>query len=418
MAEQNRSVARVSQYSAAKIGKVERHNERKNESYENMNVVLERSDMNIVFANTDGLTYNDYLQKKIDSGEVSTRGLKKDACLFDEMIIDVNTDYFETHGGYEYAKQFYEEAFHFTQELYGEQNIISAVMHADELNQAMSEKYGYPVYHYHLHVVALPVVEKEILWSKRCKDPELRGTVKEVIQQISHSKKWASNTPAQDEQGEPVLRSNGKPLYRKSYSILQDQVFDYLKEKGFQDFERGIPGSTAEHLTSLEYQIQKDKERLLEITEKIEAEQISYKENHQNYNTYQEIDNLGHKKLGGKYSLQQEDYKTLTELAKEGVSSRSVIHDLQRENSRLRNDNYKLRDRVERLTDQLMDLKGLCKPYLEALERFPEKVKNFFKELSLTKAKEKMLPEKQKTQSMPSHEHARKKKKRSWDLSR
>ena len=416
MAAQNRSVARVSQYSAAKIGKVERHNERKNESYENMNVDLERSDMNIVFADTSGMTYNDYLQKKIEEGKVSTRGLKKDAKLFDEMIIDVNTDYFETHGGYEYAKQFYEEAFHFTQELYGEQNIVSAVMHADELNQAMSEKYGYPVYHYHLHVVALPVVEKEVLWSKRCKDPELRGTVKEVIQQISHSKKWVSNTPAQDEQGQPILKANGKPMYRKSYSILQDQVFDYLKEKGFRDFERGIPGSTAEHLTSLEYQIRKDKERLSEISEKIEIEQISYSENHQNYKTYHEIDNLGQKKLGGKYSLYQEDYKSLTELAKEGIASRSVIHELRRENSRLQNDNYRLRSRVERLTAQLMEMKELCKPYLEALERFPEKVKKFFK--SLTPTKEKSLSEKQKTQSVPSHEHAKPKKKRSRDFSR
>ena len=416
MAAQNRSVARVSQYSAEKIGKVERHNERKNESYENMNVDLERSDMNIVFADTDGETDNDYLQKKIEAGEVSTRGLKKDAKLFDEMIIDVNTDYFETHGGYEYAKQFYEEAFHFTQELYGEQNIVSAVMHADELNQAMTEKYGYPVYHYHLHVVALPVVEKEVLWSKRCKDPELRGSVKEVIQQISHSKKWASNTPALDEQGQPILKANGKPMYRKSYSILQDQVFDYLKEKGFRDFERGIPGSTAEHLTSLEYQIRKDKDRLSEISEKIEIEQISYSENHQNYKTYHEIDNLGQKKLGGKYSLYQEDYKSLTELAKEGIASRSVIHELRRENSRLQNDNYRLRSRVERLTDQLMEMKELCKPYLEALERFPEKVKEFFK--SLTPTKEKSLSEKQKTQSVPSHERAKPKKKRSRDLSR
>lgn len=31
--------------------------------------------------------------------------------------------------------------------------IVSAVMHADELNTAMTEKYGRPIYHYHLHMV-------------------------------------------------------------------------------------------------------------------------------------------------------------------------------------------------------------------------------------------------------------------------
>ena len=43
-------------------------------------------------------------------------------------------------------------------------------MHADERNRAMSEALGEDVYHYHLHVVYIPVVEKQILWSKRCKD--------------------------------------------------------------------------------------------------------------------------------------------------------------------------------------------------------------------------------------------------------
>lgn len=386
----NMSVARVNRLSSANIGKAERHNERKNKSYENMNVDLERTPMNVVFADTGGLTYNDHLQKMIAAGEVSTRGLKKDACLFDEMIIDVNTDYFETHGGYEYAKQFYEEAFHFTQELFGEQNIVSAVMHADELNKALTEKYGYPVYHYHLHVIALPVVEKEILWSKRCKDEYLRGTVKEVIQQISHSKKWASDTPVLDEQGQPVLKANGQPLYRKSYSILQDKLYEYLTDKGFRDFERGVPGSTAEHLTSLEYQIKKDNARLEDISKKIEMETITYEQNHQNYRSYAEIDTFGQKKLGGRYSLTQEDYKSLTELAKEGIASRSVIKNLQGENSRLRRDISILRGRVERLTDKVAELRELCRPYLDAMERFPDLVKEFFAKLS-------RVPEKTKT---------------------
>ena len=59
-----------------------------------------------------------------------------------------------------------------------EQYILSAVMHADEINRAMTEALGREVYHYHLHVVYVPVVEKQILWSKRCKDKALVGTVR------------------------------------------------------------------------------------------------------------------------------------------------------------------------------------------------------------------------------------------------
>lgn len=45
----------------------------------------------------------------------------------------------------------------------GEQYILSAVMHADEINRAMTEALGREVYHYHLHVVYVSVVEKQML---------------------------------------------------------------------------------------------------------------------------------------------------------------------------------------------------------------------------------------------------------------
>ena len=159
-----------------------------------------------------------------------------------------------------YAKQFYEEAFHFIEEKFGAENVISAVMHADEINVAATEELGKEIYHYHLHAMVLPVVEKEIQWSKRCKDENVTGTVKEVVHQISHSKKWKSDIPLTDEKGNPLLRKNGKPMFRASYSILQDELFNYMTEREFKGFQRGEYGSTAEHLTSLQYQIKQDKE--------------------------------------------------------------------------------------------------------------------------------------------------------------
>lgn len=56
------------------------------------------------FKDCDGLTYNEYLDRLVTDGKVSLRGLKQDAKVYDEVIFDVNTDYFETHGGTEYGK--------------------------------------------------------------------------------------------------------------------------------------------------------------------------------------------------------------------------------------------------------------------------------------------------------------------------
>ena len=219
MAEGNWSVVRVEKISAEGAQKTERHNERKNESYANLNVDTEQIARNVHFKDTGGLTYNEYFQRLIDEGKISTRGQKAGATIFNELVIDVNTRYFEEHGGYEYAKQFYEEAYRFGCEIYGEDNIVSAVMHADEINKAVSEELGKPVYHYHLHIVAIPTVRKEILWSKRCKDEALRGTVKEVINQVSHSKKWKNTVPLLDENGQQVISKYGKPTLTMSMGV-------------------------------------------------------------------------------------------------------------------------------------------------------------------------------------------------------
>ena len=102
--------------------------------------------MNVHYQSCGDLIYNAHLDKLVEDGSISLRGLKKDAKVFDEMIFDVNTAYFEERGGYEYACQFYEEAFRFAQKEHGPENIVSAVMHADELNTALTEQLGHPVY--------------------------------------------------------------------------------------------------------------------------------------------------------------------------------------------------------------------------------------------------------------------------------
>lgn len=341
-----------------------------------MNVDLSRTPMNVSFKSCGELTYNEHLDQMIAAGEVSLKGLKPDATVFDEMVMDVNTDYFEQNGGYEYACRFYEEAFHFAEKLYGKDNIVSAIMHADELNTAMTEKYGRRIYHYHLHIMALPVVDKEVRWTKRCKDPELVGKVKEVIHQVSHSKKWKSEK-ALDENGNPILNSKGKQVYHASYSILQDKFYEHMQEAGFNGFSRGERGSTAENLASLEFKIKKDKEKLSDLQEKIAGEQIRYEENHKVFMTFSEIDNSGKKSFTGKYTVSADDYEKLTTLAKQSYSAVSEAKKLQEENRYLTRQIWSLQSEVSRLKTALHELTEKCRPYLEALKAAPKAVKEF-----------------------------------------
>ena len=260
----HRTSARNAKLADADVSKTQGHNEREKESYSNQDIVPERTPMNVHFK-TPSAGYTEMFEQMVADGTISTRGLKADADKFGELVFDVNSAYFYNHGGYDFAKQFYEDAYKAAVKIVGgEQYILSAVMHADERNRAMSDALGQDVYHYHLHVVYVPVVEKEVKWTRRCKDPSLVGTVKERITQVSMSKKWESQ-PVLGEDGEPLKTKTGKAVLKQSYSVLQDNFFEHMRATGYTDVERGERGSTEEHLTVTQFKVMKEQERLSEL---------------------------------------------------------------------------------------------------------------------------------------------------------
>jgi myosin heavy subunit len=294
-------------------------------------------------------------------------------------VFDVNTNFFEERGGYEHAKKFYEAAYQLAvKEAGGEQYILSAVLHADERNKALSEQSGRDVFHYHLHVVYVPVVQKEILWTKRCKDPALVGTVKEVITQVSHSKKWPGRVTA--ERG-----------FVNSYSLLQDRVFEHMCSAGFDGFERGERGSTAEHLDVLDYKIQRDNKRLDTLDQKIEKKQerverldekITVREKAKA--TIAEVDAMGKSALLGGVNFTDTEVKKLKTLAKKSVTIenrnaewKKKIAAVEQQLADVKQElNAVARDR-DYWRNKFKDLEKMVKPYITAIINFPQELSAF-----------------------------------------
>ena len=380
----HRTNARNMRLTAAKIGNAQQHNEREKESYVNQDIVPERTHLNVHFKKPTAGYVEMFEQLKKD-GIISTRGLKEDAFLYGELVFDVNTAYFHNHGGYDFAKQFYTDAYKAAIKIVGgEQYILSAVMHADERNRAMSDALGQDVYHYHLHVVYIPVVEKQILWSKRCKDKSLVGTVKETIQQVSMSKKWDSK-PALDENGEPVLSAKGKPVLKKSYSVLQDDFFRYMRDAGYDDVERGERGSSEEHLTVTQFKVQQEQARLESIEDKIDRRKQTLEKYNEKIReqkgaaaSFHEIDSIGKKTISGNISM-------------EGIASRGLIGGLQNKVETLKRDVSVWKRKYEKLQEQTKD-------FMAALKRAPRKVKEFIQFMLHTEPEK---PEQSRSRDMP-----------------
>ena len=135
----DRTLARNRDLNANDIKNAQAHNEREKEMYSNPDIVPEETHRNIHFKQPTG-SYTEMFDQLKKDGVISTRGLKEDATTYCELLFDVNSAYFYNHGGYEFAKQFYADAYRAAVEIVGgEQYILSATMHADERNRAMSE---------------------------------------------------------------------------------------------------------------------------------------------------------------------------------------------------------------------------------------------------------------------------------------
>ena len=380
------------------IGNTQKHNEREKDSYRNPDIVPERTPLNIHFK-APTASYTEMFQQMEQEKIISTRGLKPDAIHFGELIFDVNSAYFHNHGGYEFARQFYADAYRAAVEIVGgEQYILSAVMHADEINRAMSEALGQEVYHYHLHVVYVPVVEKQILWSKRCKDKSLVGTVKETVMQVSRSKKWMSK-PALDADGNPVLQKNGKPVLKKSYSVLQDDFFHFMRAAGYTDVERGERGSTEEHLTVTQFKVQAEQQRLEAVTAQVaQAEQTlnateavaqkkakelkslqsQTKEQRTIALTVEEIQSMGKKNpITGNISLTPQECDTLKSYAVNSIIAKADNGRLQERLASAQKSAAIWKKRYESLSEKYQELKKSVQPYLDAVKLAPERVRAF-----------------------------------------
>ena len=383
----DRTSVRNANLTRTQIGNAQRHNEREKDAYTNPDIVPERTVLNIHFKKPSGGYAEMFAQMEVDK-VISTRGLKADACLYGELIFDVNSAYFDSHGGYDFARQFYTDVYRSAIEIVGgEQFILSAVMHADERNRAMSEALGRDVYHYHLHVVYIPVVEKRVLWSKRCKDKSLVGTVKETIIQVSSSKKWKS-LPAVDEQGKPILQKNGKPVLRKSYSVLQDDFFNAMRTAGYTDVERGERGSTEEHLTVAQFKTEREQERLAALERQVEKKEKILQKVEQKIvvqkgtaATFTQIDGMGRKTLLGKVEFSQQEAEDLKQLAKKGIAADTTIKDLQRDLKSARRDAQIWKRRYEELKEQAKD-------FLAAVRKAPERVMAFISKVLHTEQAE------------------------------
>lgn len=238
------------------------HNERTKDFYYNNNIKLDLSSNNYYFKRPTE-TYLSSVQRRLNSGELSDKGLKKDdAHYFSEVLVGINREYWYGKSKEEIVA-FFKAAYDYIKGRFGEENILSAVIHCDEISPAIIDGKEVELVNYHMHIVGIPTTTKHRFFTKRSKEyKELAEQVgeKNILKedkrllksseiQISHSAFFKSG---KDE--------NHRISY--SYSVWQDEIMSAIKNAGYTDIHRGVTNQKAVHIHPMAYKqiMQKIKE--------------------------------------------------------------------------------------------------------------------------------------------------------------
>lgn len=318
------------------------HNQREKESHTNLDIEKEQSHLNYDLHNDQYIDYLRTVKEKIEQNVETNRAIRKDAVVMCEFVVTSDRGFFEclSKENPDSQKEFFEEAYSFLKERYGEHNIVHAAVHLDEKTP-------------HMHVGMVPVTEEKKLSAKQI-------------------------------------------FNRKELVSLQDDFHAHMVEKGF-DLERGV-SSNKKHIETARFKALTAKEevQVLEGTlleKELEKQQIEKSmqqmKNRLNdlkraVNVGEKVENMSVKEKGGlirskTVEISLEDFQRIKTLAKASEAFKRENETLQRQNHALKVNNTDLHTTVKHLEKEKKELEPYKARY-ERLQKLFIQMQEFYKE--------------------------------------
>lgn len=320
------AIIRNQNYKKDQLSYVYRHNERKNTNYSNKDISKEKGIENysIKSCNT---TYLNRINQLIKQYELKGRIIKTTNVLC-EFVITSDKDFFERIGEKE-TKRYFETAYNFVKEYQnlGEEFIISAKIYNDETTP-------------HMHITFVPVMHK------------LDKKSGKVIHKIACSEYW-----------------KGKDSYHK----LQDKYYAYIRERGFE-LERGnvisnehIPIEKLKQVTNFE--MQEMFKEITHIEQEVQSNDIEIVQEH-------------YRRVIRKFNTLAKRYTRVKNIVDDTIlkvkQTEEINQELNLENERLRNQNNKLLDYIEKTYEYISLLINIPKNNIKnMINNFVNEIRNF-----------------------------------------
>jgi hypothetical protein len=145
-------VCHVQKFKASDVKGMQIHNQRESKNNKNKDIDPRKTELNHDLHNQQHINYNHKVKDIIKEGYIGEKAIRKDAVVMTSTLITSDGEFFKKISPLE-QKNFFESAYDKLKDLYGEKNIVSAVVHMDETTP-------------HMHFCSVPLTEQGKLSAK------------------------------------------------------------------------------------------------------------------------------------------------------------------------------------------------------------------------------------------------------------
>ncbi|WP_279626202.1 MobV family relaxase, partial [Bacillus pseudomycoides] len=313
------AICRMQKFKMRDVKGIQIHNQREKESHTNPDIEKEQSHLNYDLHNDQYIDYLRTVKEKIEQNVETNRAIRKDAVVMCEFVVTSDRGFFEclSEENPGSQKEFFEEAYSFLKDRYGEQNIVHAAVHLDEKTP-------------HMHVGMVPITEEKKLSAKQI-------------------------------------------FNRKELVSLQDDFHAHMVEKGF-DLERGV-SSDKKHIETARFKALTAKEEVQVLEDTLLEKELEKQKLEKSMQQMQnrlnvlkravkvgkQVEEMSVKEKGGfirskTVEIGLEDFQRIKTLAKASEAFKRENETLQGQNHALKVNNTDLHTTVKRLEKEKKEL--------------------------------------------------------------
>lgn len=349
-------VCHFGKYKSVNVFGLQKHNQRENKNYSNIDLDTSKSHLNYDLINPTPINFRNTINNLIKEKRKSDKAIRKDAVVYCECIISSDQNFFKNLSE-DKQKLFFRESLEFLGKKLGKDNIISANVHLDETTP-------------HMHVGFVPIHGSSL--------------------------------------------SAKKVLNRNFLRDIHDKMPKFLKENGF-DIERGKENAKIKHLETKDFKrayqselnnLENEKFKLdkdiIFLENKRDALKILLNASVSFENLLEDINDLeiGKTLLGAKITIKNDDYIKLKEkfefLTKENIKKDNEILELKNsleEKSKYINSLNKMYDSIGKTLDirnseifeikenismeKALEIENIKTRYENKIEFYEEEVSNY-----------------------------------------